>query len=477
MAGRVTTCPSLPYLALAFVALTSTACQRDDRPAVAARPAPAPRRLGTPHPIGVASVGADGRWVLGCQARADTNGDGKIAVPDHVLDTNRDELIPYVFRHGVGDGERIDAFVDASRDGRWVVVVRDGTLTVIDLVSDREDALPDASVAAPNLQLELWARIDDAQRALIYVRKADPREVAIYDLVRHDVRIARAARPVVSIVPEPGAPWAVISLEPPPGVLKARRWFSPEGVHLWACGGSDYIPSTPSTDPSWLSLDSATLSPPSVIAHIDGQELTRGRDRAIRLGSTVIVPAACDAELHDLATHPLRIIAVCRRTRPAIEELFGVDLHATLAAAPTRAHRERDDHPFLRRLPDAAAYCSDDACFALADGHPIAVPGKPSSVYGPYIFSARGGDGLVVTDSRTGITTPLLPTVATHPRGDHVEKLGTLAVDLSLSPPRAIHVFTPTDYLVDDHGRILTGPAPDYERLPSGPLTWVEPTP
>jgi hypothetical protein len=270
MADRVNDCPRLPALAVAIVALI--ACQRDDRPAVA--PRPAPRRLGTPHPIEVNEVGADGRWVLACQARADTNGDGKIAVPSHILDTDRDELIPYLFRNGVGEGERIDAFVDASRDGRWVVVVRDSVLTVIDLVAGREDPLPDASVAAPSLQLEHWAQIDDAQRRLIYVRRADPREVAIYDLASHDIRIARAARPVVSIVPEPGAPWAVIAIEPPPGKIKARRWFSPEGAREWMCVGSDFIPATYGSDPSWLSLDTATMSPADAIAHIDGQALT-----------------------------------------------------------------------------------------------------------------------------------------------------------------------------------------------------------
>jgi hypothetical protein len=187
----------------------------------------------------------------------------------------------------------------------------------------------------------------------------------------------------------------------------------------------------------------------------------------------VIVPAACDAEIHHLATHPLRIIAVCHHPRATVEELFGADLHATLAPVPAPLWPPRDG-PILRRLPDAAAYCSADACFTLADGRPIALPGKPSSVHGPYIFASRGRD-LVVTDPRTGITTPLLPVVAMRTRGDHVEHIANFAVDLSMSPPRAIHVFTSTDYRIDDHGRVLTGPADVYEWLPSGPLTWVAP--
>lgn len=88
--------------------------------------------IGTPDPILVTAAGASGRWVAFCQARKDTNGDGRIgvAIGPHG-DAYGDAIEPYL---KVGDTpeEAIDEVVTADRTGRYLVVVQRGRLVLVD---------------------------------------------------------------------------------------------------------------------------------------------------------------------------------------------------------------------------------------------------------------------------------------------------------------------------------------------------------
>ncbi|PKN54969.1 MAG: hypothetical protein CVU56_23825 [Deltaproteobacteria bacterium HGW-Deltaproteobacteria-14] len=103
----------------------------------AAPPTPAPPRpvggaIGAAGPIIVEGYAPDRRWVAICQAREDTDGDGAIDVYlGYHGDTYGDDLVPYLVV-GDGDGRRIDAFVGASADGRWVAFVEERRLVLWD---------------------------------------------------------------------------------------------------------------------------------------------------------------------------------------------------------------------------------------------------------------------------------------------------------------------------------------------------------
>lgn len=101
-----------------------------------AAPAPAPPAskggIGSAHPVVVSAVGAEGQWAALCQARADTDGDGAIEVKvGYHGDLFGDEMKAYLVV-GDGEGEAIDDFVHASPSGRYVAVLKDKTLFVID---------------------------------------------------------------------------------------------------------------------------------------------------------------------------------------------------------------------------------------------------------------------------------------------------------------------------------------------------------
>lgn len=103
-------------------------------PAAATPAAPiAPARdIGTAHPLTLQELDPDGRWLVICQARSDTDGDGKIDVDvGHHGDLYGDAMVPYLV-FGDGPGDAIDTFVSRSRDGRWLAVIRNKALELVD---------------------------------------------------------------------------------------------------------------------------------------------------------------------------------------------------------------------------------------------------------------------------------------------------------------------------------------------------------
>jgi hypothetical protein len=118
-----------------------------DTPATPSTPsAPTGATIGTKHPIVVEAVARDGAWAVICQARADTDGDGSIAVhTGYHGDTFGDDFAPYVVL-GTVDGERIESLLGFTRDGKWLIAMRGGQVSVLEAATAKWTALPKADV-------------------------------------------------------------------------------------------------------------------------------------------------------------------------------------------------------------------------------------------------------------------------------------------------------------------------------------------
>jgi hypothetical protein len=80
--------------------------------------------IGSAHPTLVVTADPDARWVVLCQARKDTNRDGKTEVQvGYHGDTYGDDLLPYLVL-GSGEGTAIDAFVSSDGSGRQIAYVQ-----------------------------------------------------------------------------------------------------------------------------------------------------------------------------------------------------------------------------------------------------------------------------------------------------------------------------------------------------------------
>ncbi|HVK86617.1 MAG TPA: hypothetical protein VM513_21005 [Kofleriaceae bacterium] len=121
-------------------------------PPPAGTPIPTGTKVGTEHAIVVENVARDGSWIAICQARSDTDGDGKIEINlGYHGDVYGDALSPFLVRHD-GDGEPIEQLVSVHRD-RWVVAMRGGKLAVFDAREGTWQELPQADLRDDGIPL------------------------------------------------------------------------------------------------------------------------------------------------------------------------------------------------------------------------------------------------------------------------------------------------------------------------------------
>ncbi|WP_426750320.1 hypothetical protein [Myxococcus sp. Y35] len=151
------------------------------------RPEPPPdAEYGTPHPFVAQVVSPNGRWFMACQAREDTNQDGRISVrfdrhggSGHGGERGGDALRPYLFLEP-GAGLAIDELLGWDRSGRYVVFVHEGMLRLFDSLSGQEQVLSPGPLAASlSPQPPLRASFSRDGTRLLYLRPEGGKTVAV----------------------------------------------------------------------------------------------------------------------------------------------------------------------------------------------------------------------------------------------------------------------------------------------------------
>ena len=440
------------------------------------------REIGTAHPVRVVEIAPNGRWLVACQARADTDGKDGIKVEIGTDSLIGDAMVPYVFRGG-GEGEAIDAYIARSPDERWLVVLRDEQLLVIDDVTGTETVVRDADVRRDDTGVEHLAVFDGDSKRLIYFRRVhDVRRVVIRDLAQGSERELAFPRVlVVQVEPAPKGGWARVrflrdQIDPDPRVdgpdarrAAARLQTCDSAVHyeVGEQGGGE-------VHAAWLQLDSGVLTQDaSVLEHLGDLEVTKTADKAIRLGSTVVVPSTCDATVLAVSATPPRILARCKAaTEEAPVEMFGPGVHAVLGPGQWM----RDEGRPIRRL-DESYVCTDAGrCFMLRDGERLPVRGYEQVTPTKLLTQERGT--YFIIDSATGVAEPI-PGVSGRgwgTRAKNIMALGTAIVDVNNG--RVLGDVADRPIGVDVTGRaLLTSSRRVGDALASGPLRWTVPTP
>jgi hypothetical protein len=168
------------------------------KPAVATRTASAPAvtqlvpppavaatsvAFGTAHPVVLEAAAADGRWAVLCQARTDTDGDGRVSVTLGARGELLGDKMQGYLVDGSGAGEPIDEFVTSDVAGRFVAIVRDGRLLVIDRLERKTMDLSargaDLRADAANYLTHRAAVFDAKGERLLYLRRDSDRTRAV----------------------------------------------------------------------------------------------------------------------------------------------------------------------------------------------------------------------------------------------------------------------------------------------------------
>jgi hypothetical protein len=442
-----------------------------------------PPAIGTADPIRLVASAASGRWVVACQARVDSDGDGRTRVVVGTDSLDGDDMVPYLFRGG-GDGEAIDGWIARSPDDRWLLVLRGGALTLIDDATGTVSVVTDAEVPPYRHGLRGLATLDGESKRLAYVRRGTgSRVVVVRDLEQVRERVVKLARPVTTLIADRQGTWAAVWLARetprvgirtrPPALREAARG---ETCQSWEDRAPDVTGGPPD---AWLRLDTGARElGTSTLGHVGGATIAKTDDGAIRVGIAELVPASCGAEVTFVSAAPLRLVVACRARAGAPLELYGPGVQRKLADhAP-----ESDGFPL--RVLDAPLFCTGSGCFAFANGARIAVRGAAWLDEGTEILS-KDGDQLFVTDAATGVGT-LLRGVAGDPRagGPRLVRTRDIVVlgnqVIRLAQARVLGAVPGLVQAVDTTGRALIAPDvhdPERGEFALGPLRWVTPSP
>ncbi len=234
----------------------------------AGTPIPSGAVAGTAHPLVVEAVARNGSWIAICQARADSDRDGKIEINVGMHgDVWGDTLTPFIVRHD-GEGEAIELVVDYQRD-RWLVALRQGKLAIFDARSGLWDELARADLRDDGVPLgpHRAASVAGAGERMVYFK--DDQTMIVREL-------ATGTEKAVSV---PGAKLWRVEVEPLGHwalVLAIRKDTDGDGKLAWpsvqtslsarGCRGPIMSYSTggwdgDKPDELWLDLAAGTIHP------------------------------------------------------------------------------------------------------------------------------------------------------------------------------------------------------------------------
>jgi len=387
-----------------LVWLSSACASREHLPSTP----PPPAEYGTAHPFLLQAVAPDGRWLLACQARADTNQDGiiEVRVGQHG-DLGGDEARPYLFREP-GAGVPIDDLlaVDASR--RHLVLVREGSLRLLDTVTGTEQVLAPWTaddVGSNSPQPPVRASFSKDGQRLLYLRTEAGKKVAVLrDVARGDERVLDAGPGLLgqAVLHEDGR-WALFDV--------VAKDTDEDGTLTWPHQQTSLAPARcrgpvqSSSHGEWkgdspvrryLRVDGGTPVEGSDILQPLGEGLLRTTPQGAivfedaRSNQQTWVPESCRARLYAV-DEPRRLLVVGCKTRDPLGttlELHGPELHLSLEreVSPYAPVRRFSSEGPPRLLPTSILVSKDTSrSYALVlldmERHTLVPPPVPDSTW------------------------------------------------------------------------------------------------
>lgn len=479
---------SLSWLA-AMLAGLATGCTRaaDEAPpppsptraAAAARP---PRTVGTADPLVGYIAARDGSWVIVCQARADTDGDGRREVHYQPHGTYGDAVVGYLVLGG-GAGEAIDHPVSRSLDDRWLAVVQAGALVLHDAARGLRWALADADLRDDGFRVESRdaraASIADNGARMTFLRRRGATDVVVIrDLATASEREVAFADPVWRAEVDATGRWARVTVIRRDTNGDGRREV-PGGLDHTSqarCDGDAYHYYPPSDGDAattiWLDLETgATREDATAIGAVGPQLVHRRPDGSLALGATPLIDGACRPVVVGTLVDPPRVLAICptKSTAQVPIIVLGDGVRGTTRATTWSA--PGDSYQVHARF-----VCGEAGCTDLASGAAIVVPGRAHHVFEELALVELPGGAWTVWDLARGSGRPLAaPRGAaaelTLP-GERVVEIGNAQYDLRAA--RRVGTAAAPALTVDPRGRVLRGQPRGEPRSSAGPgpLRW-----
>jgi hypothetical protein len=223
--SRSTAVPNRPGASPALVAQASlkpVTFQRAPAPSASSDvplPQPAEGDWATQHPLVLEAVSTDGSWVVACQARVDSDGDGVVSVRSGLYGKLEGDRLASYLLTGPGPGEPIDALLAFDRSGRFLVTETGGEVWLRDLLSGTQldlgqlgaDTTGDAAPYLPHRALSF----DALGQRLLYLRrgKQKPGQVVLRELeTGHEVTVDPGPGEVWRASLDPSGRWVLLDM-------------------------------------------------------------------------------------------------------------------------------------------------------------------------------------------------------------------------------------------------------------------------
>ncbi len=451
---------------------------------------------GTAHPTLAHEVDPAGQWMVLCQVRKDTDGDGKVEAFFDRLHGNvlGDDVEPYLVL-APGVGMRIEDFVSSDRSGRWVAIIRGDRLILINTRTKKEWDLSKTGALTDDVDPVFGphsaASFDAGGKRCLYLRKNKKRvTVVVRDLVTHkDVLIDPGPDLFHRAHIDPSGLWALVfvvdkdtdkngTLERPtyPSSLVERRCRGSVGAYstFGQRGDDATLRIAPTTGGTAVSI-------PGLIAPIHEDLLIRQSSGALALrkrnGDEFPIVAAPDAAVLYARSATTASFVLAYGTSKEDRPLW---LHRgnRRIQLPTKGLIRRDDKrkiiygqywPHWSRATTPGV--ADLVAFRLipTTRHVGAIHGNRALIRG-----TSDGDQLHILDLETKETWQLPGTMKCSWRmlqtGPALFETGRM---IHLQDPDRSGTYEGDPLAVDSYGRLLIG-GEEKHGLVLGPLRWVE---
>jgi hypothetical protein len=465
--------------------------------ASSATPAPPQEALGAAQPFILEAAASDGQWAVICQARVDTDGDGRVEVRVGPRgEPEGDRLASYLLT-GPGEGEPIDELLAFDPTGRWLVTREGGRAwlrdaragRVRDLTALGADTESDALPYRPHRSLSF----DRRGTRLLYVRPGrEHAEVVVLELgSARETSIDPGAGELWRAELDPSGQWVILRVVmPDPSGHGRPKWPVPRAKeNRWRCDGPIPRPSVwgergdvgrlgvvPSSGGriEWLSNLVMPLGADLVLREPGGRLLLRGP----RGKSDELAPRECDARVVHADPERGLVLGVCTRGQAkSWLRLFGRGLRLDLGVelAPPSLDAPGGDSPRL-----FAIYPGRDAAVVDLDQkrlHRLESGDAVLAVGGPRALVRRRGalwllDVTMGTAAKLGGLGPELGDWVTN---GPVAVVGSWVVDAELGQVLGRVARRPLAVTRSARVLVALGSDADAHHLAVGPLGWVKP--
>lgn len=364
--------------------------------------------IGTNNPIAGAQLYGHGKWFVVCEARNDTDGDGKVEATFDGRHAEGDDYEPYLILGSGGPGIQIKHVAAKSDDGQWIAVVRNGKLELHDTTKATAVTLPADLTYDNGWGYRHEPRFASIGRGGKYMTYLTANEIIIRELATGTERSVKVPGKLWRADIADGDRWAEVHVVRKDTNKDGKLgWDQSMGDWMYGCTSDTLharmgmVNKDDAAVTLWLDLKTkAIVEDPTVIGTVGDELLRRQADGTLLLGTEVVAKPACRARVAAVLASPPRAAINCgtKQDSDGYKDKPVTIVGPGFRKETTFEMDYRDDDKFLWDVYLGNRFRNDfKRALDLATGDVITVPDKVAG-HRDHLVSMRTAKGIAVYD-------------------------------------------------------------------------------